>query len=248
MIVERAEHPDVDVERLPRRRGRRRAAGCSSTRTASRSRCSLSSQERGIAITHVLVTHQHGDHVVDLAGLAQRFGVPVVGSALTKDAGVPIDETFDDGDVVRSGSLEIQAIATPGHCPDHFALLVNGTDCLTADCLFKGTVGGTRGGGPTGYADQVELDHEPADEPAARDAHPSRAHAALDGRRGVGAKPVHPHLARRRSRREPSSAAWAGRRRRSILFGPDYDGTHKAWVRYPDGRDAIVGGSQVERG
>ena len=32
-----------------------------------------------------------------------------------------------------------------------------------------------------------------------------------------------------------------------ILFGPDYDGTHKAWVRYPDGRDAIVGGSQVER-
>ena len=33
-----------------------------------------------------------------------------------------------------------------------------------------------------------------------------------------------------------------------ILFGPDYDGTHKAWVRYPDGRDAIVGGSQIERG
>jgi len=32
-----------------------------------------------------------------------------------------------------------------------------------------------------------------------------------------------------------------------ILFGPDYDGTHKAWVRYPDGRDAIVGGSQIER-
>ena len=32
-----------------------------------------------------------------------------------------------------------------------------------------------------------------------------------------------------------------------ILFGPDYDGTHKAWVRYAGGRDAIVGGSQVER-
>lgn len=32
-----------------------------------------------------------------------------------------------------------------------------------------------------------------------------------------------------------------------ILFGPDYDGTHKAWVRYANGRDAIVGGSQVER-
>ena len=32
-----------------------------------------------------------------------------------------------------------------------------------------------------------------------------------------------------------------------ILWAPDYDGTNKAWVRYPDGRDAIVGGSQVER-
>ena len=32
-----------------------------------------------------------------------------------------------------------------------------------------------------------------------------------------------------------------------ILFGPDYDGTHKAWVRYSDARDAIVGGSQIER-
>ena len=69
---------------------------------------------------------------------------------------MPIDETFSDGDVVRSGELEIQAIATPGHCPDHTALLVNGTDCLTADCLFKGTVGGTMGGGPTGYADQYD--------------------------------------------------------------------------------------------
>ena len=32
-----------------------------------------------------------------------------------------------------------------------------------------------------------------------------------------------------------------------ILWAPDYDGTNKAWVHYPDGRDAIVGGSQVSR-
>ena len=32
-----------------------------------------------------------------------------------------------------------------------------------------------------------------------------------------------------------------------ILWGPDYDGTHKARVRFADGRDAIVGGSAVER-
>ena len=32
-----------------------------------------------------------------------------------------------------------------------------------------------------------------------------------------------------------------------VLWGPDYDGGHKAWVRWPDGRDDIVPGSRVER-
>jgi hypothetical protein len=32
-----------------------------------------------------------------------------------------------------------------------------------------------------------------------------------------------------------------------ILLGDDYDGGHKAWVRWPDGSDDIVPGSQVEQ-
>jgi hypothetical protein len=31
-----------------------------------------------------------------------------------------------------------------------------------------------------------------------------------------------------------------------ILLGDDYDGGHKAWVRWPDGRDDIVPGSRVQ--
>ena len=201
---------------------------------------------RGVTVTHVLVTHQHGDHVVDVAGLAKRFGAIVVGSALTAAAGVPIDETIGDGDIVRSGSLEIQAIATPGHCPDHLALLVDGTDCFTADCLFKGTVGGTGGGGPTGYADQhhsimnrlMALPHETR-------IHPGHTLPSTIGdewesnpfiRIWRGVDPEGTEQCRVRG--EPATL---------VLFGPDYDGTHKAWVRYPDGRDAIVGGSQIER-
>ena len=32
-----------------------------------------------------------------------------------------------------------------------------------------------------------------------------------------------------------------------MLLGDDYDGGHKAWVRWPDGRDDIVPGSQVKK-
>ena len=31
-----------------------------------------------------------------------------------------------------------------------------------------------------------------------------------------------------------------------VLLGDDYDGGHKAWIRWPDGRDDIVPGSKVE--
>ena len=31
-----------------------------------------------------------------------------------------------------------------------------------------------------------------------------------------------------------------------VLLGDDYDGGHKAWIRWPDGRDDIVPGSQIE--
>jgi hydroxyacylglutathione hydrolase len=202
--------------------------------------------ERRITITHVLVTHQHADHVVDPAGLAGRFDVPVVGGALTRQAGVSIDEVIGDGETIAAGGLEIRAIATPGHCPDHLAFLVGGTDCFTADCLFKGTVGGTGGGGPTGYADQVSsimnrlmsLPHETR-------IHPGHTLPSTIGDewernpfiriwRGLDPEGTEPCRVR-------------GQEATLVLFGPDYDGTHKAWVRYPDGRDAIVGGSQIER-
>jgi hydroxyacylglutathione hydrolase len=32
-----------------------------------------------------------------------------------------------------------------------------------------------------------------------------------------------------------------------IVWSPDYDGKGKAWVRFDDGADAIVGGSSVAR-
>jgi hydroxyacylglutathione hydrolase len=39
----------------------------------------------------------------------------------------------------------------------------------------------------------------------------------------------------------------AGVRATLIVWARDYDGGGKAWVRFRDGLDAIVGGSRVER-
>jgi len=38
-----------------------------------------------------------------------------------------------------------------------------------------------------------------------------------------------------------------GREATLIVWSPDYDGNGKAWVRFDDGTDAIVGGSRVTR-
>jgi len=203
-------------------------------------------ESRGLSITHVLVTHHHPDHVVRVGELARRYGVPLVGHPLTRAAGVPLTETIEDGGTLRSGELELQALATPGHCRDHLALLVNGTDCLTADCLFRGTVGGTGGGGATGYADQVHsimerlmsLPHE------------TRIHPGHTLPSTVGAEWKQNPFIRIWRGLDPEGTEPCrvrGEEATLVLFGPDYDGTHKAWVRYGDGRDAIVGGSQVER-
>ena len=188
--------------------------------------------ERGIEITHVLLTHDHPDHVVRPEELARRYGVPLV-------------STYGD-EPIRSGPLEIRALDTPGHALVHYALLVNGTDCFTGDCLFKGTVGGTMNGGPDGYANQHHsIMSTLMSLPPETRIHPGHTLPSTIGdewesnpfiRIWRGVDPEGTDHCRVR-----------GQEATLILFGPDYDGTHKAWVRFADGRDAIVGGSQVER-
>ena len=196
----------------------------------------------GIAITHVLCTHGHPDHVVEIAALAKRVGAPLLAHA---DTAVAADRRLADGDMIGSGELVIRALATPGHCTDHLAYLVDGTHCLTADVLFRGTVGGTAGPGGS----LVQLKHSILDVllalppetvvlPGHREATTIGAERAanpfirawLDGE-GLGKEPC-------RVSGEPATL---------LLWADDYDGGHKALVRLASGRETIVGGSRVER-
>ena len=134
-------------------------------------------EREGIEVTHLLLTHHHYDHVVGCEELAKRFGVGIWGHELTKQEVDAVTDIYGDGDMITSGGLEIKPIFTPGHCADHLALLVGDTDLLTADVLFKGTVGGTASPTATGL-DDPRIDHVEADGARPRDPDPPRATAS----------------------------------------------------------------------
>lgn len=201
----------------------------------------------GITITHVLVTHQHEDHVVTSRADADRYGVPLMAHPLTARVVNGVDRTFEDDEVLRSGDLEIRVLHTPGHCQDHCSLLIGETDCVTADCLFRGTVGGTLNGGPTGFADiRRSIMERLMTLPPETRIHPGHCEPST-----IGAEWESNPFVRVWRGADPEGDARCevlGEPATLVLWAPDYDGGNKAWVRYEDGREAIVGGSRVRRG
>jgi hydroxyacylglutathione hydrolase len=105
-----------------------------------------SAEAQGAAIVAVLETHVQADHVSGLPALVARTDATAY---LPEGAGVEFDHhTLADGEVVRLGNTELQAIATPGHAAAHHAYLV--TDhtrgeepwfVLTGDALLVGDAG-----------------------------------------------------------------------------------------------------------
>lgn len=210
-------------------------------------------EREGTEITHVLLTHHHWDHVLDADALAGRFGVPVL--AHPKAAELlegKVTDTIEEGDVVESGKLRIEVLETPGHCADHLALVVDGTDCLTADVIFKGTVGGTRAPGATGFDDlKKSIMDKLMKLPRETRIHPGHRVPSTIGEEWEQNPFIRVWRGLDEESAEPVSLGPADADEREdatlVLWAPDYDGGNKAWVRLADGSDAIVGGSQVKR-
>jgi glyoxylase-like metal-dependent hydrolase (beta-lactamase superfamily II) len=203
----------------------------------------------GIEIGHVLVTHPHGDHVAGLAEARERLGgPPVVAHAETAaELDMPVDLTLGDGETLRSGGLEIEGLLTPGHAAGHLAYRVGGDDLFTADVLFKGTVGGSMAPGASGFADLKASVMRLMELPPETRVHPGHREPTTIGDEWEG----NPFVRIWRGLEEPGEEAvtvW-GRPATLKLWAPDYDGGNKAWIVFgDDGTEAIVGGSQVERG
>lgn len=88
-------------------------------------------------VQHVAVTHTHPDHVGAVARYAP--GRTVWGRAgyerrFEEATGVEVDRTLDGGDALPAGGVHVEALATPGHAPDHLAFAVGGS-VLTGDLV-----------------------------------------------------------------------------------------------------------------
>lgn len=111
----------------------------------------------GLRITHVAETHIHADFLSGAQALAEQTGAQLYlsaegeadgwGSAWAADRD---DVTFlRDGDTFQVGHIEIRAVHTPGHTPEHLAFLV--TDhgggatepmgLISGDFVFVGDLG-----------------------------------------------------------------------------------------------------------
>jgi glyoxylase-like metal-dependent hydrolase (beta-lactamase superfamily II) len=202
----------------------------------------------GIEITHVLVTHPHGDHIAGLAEARKKLGNPpmVAHQATAEEIDEKVDVILGDGDVLEAGGLEMEALFTPGHAAGHLAFLIDGTDLFTADVLFKGTVGGTLAPGASGFDDLKSSVMRLMELPPETTVHPGHREPTT-----IGAEWAENPFVRiwrgLDSTGEEQVTVW-GRPATLKLWAPDYDGGNKAWVTFGDsGEEAIVGGSQVER-
>jgi len=114
-------------------------------------------RETGSRILHILETHNHADHVSGRRRLAEASGARIhlpADPGRPEEGGRPRDASEQptlvrsilDGETVRVGRLRLQAIAAPGHRPEHlaFAVLAPGQDTpshlLSGDSLLVGGV------------------------------------------------------------------------------------------------------------
>ncbi|HRQ82548.1 MAG TPA: hydroxyacylglutathione hydrolase [Azospirillaceae bacterium] len=95
-------------------------------------------EARGWTLTHIFVTHHHGDHIGGLATLKARFpAAQVVAAAADVHRIAPIDRTAADGDLIPFGGLSGRVIAVPGHTSGHIAYWFEAAAALfCGDALF----------------------------------------------------------------------------------------------------------------
>ena len=171
----------------------------------------------------ILRTHSHHDHVVHEHELRARYDIDVVAE--------PGEWEW--------GGLRVRGLPTPGHSDDMVAFLV-GDVVFTGDTLFKDAVGG--GDLAQVRASVMDVFMALPDETRVLPGHTDET--------TIGRERAENPFVKVWTGAEPEGServTVGGRDATLVVWSPDYDGKGKAWVRFEDGTDAIVGGSRVER-
>jgi glyoxylase-like metal-dependent hydrolase (beta-lactamase superfamily II) len=197
-------------------------------------------ERQDIAVTHLLLTHHHGDHVSSLSEVKARY--PQIVVLAHPDEPVEAEPWAP----LEIGGLAIDALHTPGHTKGMLNFTIDG-HVFTGDTLFKGSIGGVRAPLSTSYEDikasimdrLMSLDH-------ATVVHPGHTEPTTIGDEWENNAFI--RVWRGVDPEGDEQVVVMGEPATLVVWGDDYDGGHKAWVRWSDGRDDIVPGSRVERG
>ena len=100
--------------------------------------------EHEARIIAVIETHPHADFVSSHLEIAQETAATIYCSRLVRAKYA--HKTFDDGDRIKLGAVELHALNTPGHSPDSISILLldelaQSRAVFTGDTLFVGDVG-----------------------------------------------------------------------------------------------------------
>ena len=113
-------------------------------------KCLATAKAKGWAITQILNTHEHNDHIGGNGPMVDATGARILAHSNAKDYIPNMDVGLGAGDVVKVGrSVELECLDTPGHTMSHVCLLSR-TDrpaLFCGDTLFNAGAGNCHNGG-----------------------------------------------------------------------------------------------------
>jgi glyoxylase-like metal-dependent hydrolase (beta-lactamase superfamily II) len=103
-----------------------------------------------LKVSALLLTHGHGDHVVDLNRLRRATKAPIIRHAAhfswgqkTRSAGSKVTIASEEGQIVKAGAMRFQVMHVPGHSSDSIAFYAPELGALFAgDTLQAYALGG----------------------------------------------------------------------------------------------------------
>ncbi len=110
----------------------------------------------GLDVELILLTHSHGDHILELDRLREKTGAPAwIGDR------EPVDGAngFSSGETFQAGGLSIETRSTWGHSPGGITYVVHGLArpiAIVGDAVFAGSMGG----GNISYRDALETNRK----------------------------------------------------------------------------------------